>query len=215
MKNKILYLAMIIITIIGAIIIGIKGFEFDIVYRKTKMVEIYLGKEFELNDIKDITNEVMPGKEVKLNKIGEFENTVAITVDEIVDEELEVLIQKINEKYELENKKEDILSVELAHTRIRDIIKPYIIPVLTVTIIVLVYFVFIFRKVGLINIIEKYILNVLLTETTIIGLIAIMGIPVAEYTIAILVTIYGILLIAQSFNLKIKLDKIKLEENNK
>ena len=60
MKKKILYAVMIIITIIGAIIIGIKGFEFDIAYRKTKMIEIYLGKEYNLEDIKNITNEVIP-----------------------------------------------------------------------------------------------------------------------------------------------------------
>lgn len=215
MKNKILYIVMIIITIIGAIIIGTKGFEFDIAYRKTKMVEIYLGKEFELNDIKNITNEVLVGKEVKLNKIGEFENTVAITVDGITDEELDLLIKKVNEKYELENKTEEILSVDLAHTRLRDIVKPYIMPVIIVTIIALVYFMLIYKKVGIINICIKYLLNVVLPEATIIGLIAIIGLPIAEYTMALLVTIYSILLIIYSYNLKIKLDKIKSEENNK
>jgi len=215
MKKKILYAVMIIITIIGAIIIGIKGFEFDIAYRKTKMIEIYLGKEYNLEDIKNITNEVIPEREVKLNKVGEFENTVAITVDSITDEEFDLLIQKVNEKYELENEKEDILSVDLAHIRLRDIIKPYIVPVIIVTIISLVYFIFIYRKVGIINIVIKYLLNILLPETAIIGLIAIVGIPVAEYTMAVLVTIYSILLIAYSYNLKTKLDKIKLEEEKK
>ena len=190
--KKILYAVMIIITIVGAIIIGTKGFEFDIAYRKTKMIEIYLGKEFELDDIKNITNEVMPDKEVKLNKIGEFENTVAITIDNITDEELDLLVQKVNEKYELENKKEDILSVELAHTRLRDIIKPYIVPVVIFTLITLAYFMFIYRKVGIINIFIKYLLNVVLPETTLIGLIAIIGVQVAEYTMTMLVVIYSI-----------------------
>lgn len=215
MKSKILYLVMIIITIIGAIIISTKGFEFDIAYRKTKMIEIYIGKEFELNAIKDITNDVLAEKEIKLNKIGEFENTVAITAHNITDEEFDLLIQKVNEKYDLDNKKEDILSVELPHTRLRDIVKPYFIPVTIFTIITLIYFIFIYRKVGILNIIIKYLLNVLLPETTLIGLIAIIGMPIAEYTIAMLIVLYGILLIAQSSNLKIKLDKIKLEENNK
>lgn len=215
MKNKILYLIMIIVTIIGAIIIGIKGFEFNIAYRKTKMIEIYIGKEFDLNDIKDITNEVLTGKEVKLNKIGEFENTVAITVDEISDEEFDLLIQRTNEKYELENSKEDILSVELAHTRLRDIIKPYIIPVITITIIILIYLSFIYRKIGIMNLILKYLLNVILPEMTIISLIAISRISIAEYTMATLVIIYNILLIIYSYNLKIKLDKLKLEEEKK
>jgi len=215
MNKKILYITMIIITIIGSIIIGTRGFDFDIGYRKTKMIEIYLGKEFELNDIKNITNEVLREKEVKLNKIGEFENTVAITIDDITDEEFDLLIQKVNEKYELENKKEDILSVELAHTRLRDILKPYFIPLVIFTIIVLTYFIFIYRKVGILNIFIKYLLNVLLPELTIIGAMAICRIPMAEYIIAMLVIIYSILLMIQSYNLKLKLNKIKLEESKK
>lgn len=213
MKNKILYLVMIIIIIIGTIIIATKGFEFDIDYRKTKMVEIYLGKEFEIEDIKNITNEVL--KEVKINKVGEFENTVAITVDEITDEELELLIQKTNEKYELENAKEDILSVDLAHTRLRDILRPYIKPMIILTILTLVYLIFIYRKVGLINIIIRYLLNVILPEFTLISLIAILGMPIATYTISILVVLYAVLLIIYSYKLKTKLDEIKLEEDKK
>lgn len=215
MKKKILYAVMIIITIIGAIMIATKGFEFDIDYRKTKMVEIYLGKEFELEDIKNITNEVLVGKEVKLNKVGEFENTLSITLEDITDEEFDLLIQKVNEKYELENKKEDILSVELPHTRLRDIVKPYIVPVIAFTLITLVYFVLIYKKVGIINVFIKYLLNVILPETTIIGLIAILSIQITEYTMAILVCGYSILLILQSYNLKVKLDNIKLEENKR
>jgi len=215
MKSKILYIIMLVIIIIGAIITVTKGFEFDIAYRNTKMIEIYLEKEFDLKDIKSITNEVMPDKEVKLNKIGEFENTVAITVDSITDEEFELLIQKVNEKYELENKKEDILSVEIPNTRLRDIIKPYIIPVTIVTIITVVYFAILYKKVGLINIISKFVLNTVLPEGTIVGLIAILGVPVAEYTMAVLTAIYGVLLIICSYTLKVKLDKIKLEEEKK
>jgi len=215
MKNKILYLVMIVIMIVGAIIVGTKGFEYDIAYRKTKMVEIYIGKEFNLNDIENITNEIMAGKEVKLNKVGEFENTVAITVDSLTDEEFDLLIQKVNEKYELENKKEDILSVELANTRLRDIVTPYVMPVTIFTIITLIYFAFIYRRVGILNIIIKYLLNVVLPEVTIISLIAILGMPIAEGTMASLVIIYSILLISHSYNLKVKLDKIKSEENNK
>ena len=213
MKNKILYLVMIIIAIIGAVIVGTKGFDFNIAYRKTKMVEIYLGKEFELNDIKNITNEVMNGKEIKLNKIGEFENTVAITVDSITDEELELLIQKVNEKYELENKKEDILSVDLANIRLRDIIDPYIVPLVVTTIIILIYYILIYRKVGVINIILKYLLNVILPEISLVSVMAVASIPVSDYTMPALVVIYGVLLIANSYNLRVNLDKIKLEEN--
>lgn len=215
MKNKILYLVMIIITVVGAVIAGTKGFEFDIAYRKTKMVELLIGKEFNIEDIRNITNDVLKAKEVKLNKVGEFENTVAITVDSITDEEIDLLVQKVNEKYELEIKKEDVLSLNLANTRLRDIIKPYIIPVIIVTIISLVYFMLIYRKVGIINVCIKYVLNVILPEASIIGLFAIIGMPIAEYTMALLTAIYGILLIVNSYNLKIKLDKIKLEENKK
>ena len=88
-------------------------------------------------------------------------------------------------------------------------------PVGIFTVITLVYFVFIYRKVGVLSIVIKYLLNVLLPELTIIGAIAICRIPIAEYMIAMLVIIYSIFLMIQSYNLKRKLNKIKLEENKK
>ena len=212
MIKKVLYLLMLVIIIVGAIIIGTKGFKFDIAYRKTKMIEIYIGKEFNLDDIKNITNEVLGNKEVKLNKIGEFENTVAITLDNITDEEFDLLIQKTNEKYELENKKEDILSVEIANLRLRDIIKKYVTPVIIMTILTLICFIILYKKVGIVNIIIKYLLNVLIPECAIISLIAITRLQVAEYTMSLLVIVYSILLIIQSFILKLQSDKIKVEE---
>lgn len=213
MKNKILYLVMLVIIIIGIITIATKGFVFGIDYRKTKMIELYLGKEFNIEDIKEITNEVLKQKEVKIKKVGEFENTVAIIVDEISDEELELLIQKTNEKYELEILKKDVLSVDLANIKLKDIIKPYIKPLVILTIITLIYLVLIFKKLGVINIIVKYLVNVILPEITIISLVAIIGVPIKIYLLTTLVIAYVILLIINSFNCKVKLDKIKIEED--
>ena len=51
-KAKILSIILIIIIIAGIIVIGTKGFNFDLKYEKSQKVELYLEQEFEINDIK-------------------------------------------------------------------------------------------------------------------------------------------------------------------
>ena len=61
-KTKILSIIILLIIIAGVIVIVAKGFNFDLRYEKSQRVELYLEQEFEINDIKAITNEVMPGR---------------------------------------------------------------------------------------------------------------------------------------------------------
>ena len=68
-KAKILTIILIIIIIAGIIVIGTKGFNFDLKYEKSQKIELYLEQEFEINDIKAITNEVMQGKQVMIQKV--------------------------------------------------------------------------------------------------------------------------------------------------
>ena len=57
MKNKSLYIIMIIAIILGAIIVKTKGFNYSTLYSEHKIVEIIVGKEYELKDIEKIADE--------------------------------------------------------------------------------------------------------------------------------------------------------------
>ena len=67
MKNKIL-VGLAIVIIIGIIIITFLGFNVDICYRNYNLVDIKIGQDFNINDIKQITNEVFPKKSVEIQK---------------------------------------------------------------------------------------------------------------------------------------------------
>ena len=53
-NNKIIYIALICIIIVGAIVTGLKGLNFGLKYRLNKQIEIYIGKEFDNKDRKSV-----------------------------------------------------------------------------------------------------------------------------------------------------------------
>ena len=56
-KKKLIVIILIAIIIIAGITITLtKGLNYDLRYQDTKRVELYLGKEFEIADIKQITD---------------------------------------------------------------------------------------------------------------------------------------------------------------
>ena len=72
-KAKILSIILAIIIIAGIIVIATKGFNFDLKYEKSQKVELYIEQDFNISDIKAITDEVMPGKQVIIQKVEVFE----------------------------------------------------------------------------------------------------------------------------------------------
>ena len=182
-KAKILSIILIIIIIAGIIVIGTKGFNFDLKYEKSQKVELYLEQEFEINDIKAITNEVMQGKQVMIQKVEVFEDTVSITAKEITDEEKTNLITKINEKYGTELSADTTETQNIPHTKARDILMPYVVPFAISTVIILIYMAVRYHKLGSIKIILKTIGINILTQATLISIIAITRIPFGRLTI--------------------------------
>ena len=189
-KAKILSIILIIIIIAGIIVIGTKGFNFDLKYEKSQKVELYLEQEFEINDIKAITNEVMQGKQVMIQKVEVFEDTVSITAKEITDEEKTNLITKINEKYGTELSADTTETQNIPHTKARDILMPYVAPFAISTVIILIYMAVRYHKLGSIKIILKTIGINILTQATLISIIAITRIPFGRLTIPMILLVY-------------------------
>lgn len=189
-KAKILSIILVVIIIAGIIVIATKGFNFDLEYEKTQKVELYLEQNFEISDIKEITNEVMPGKQVIIQKVEVFEDSVSITAKEITDEEKTNLIAKVNEKYNTELSADTIEIENIPHTRARDIVKPYVAPFIIATIIILVYMAIRYHKLGSIKIIAKTIGINLVAQVTLFSIIAITRIPFGRLTIPMVLAIY-------------------------
>ena len=140
MKKKIIIsLALVAIIILGIIFTTIIMLNSNLLYKEHKQIDISLGKEFENSDIEGIVKEVTGSNEVVIQKLEVYEDMVSISVKEISDEQLENLNTKINEKYEIENAKEDLKVIDIPKVTFGDYIKPYIKPLLISLLIIAIY----------------------------------------------------------------------------
>ena len=98
MRDKILYLVMLVTIILGIIIIAAKGFNYSIIYSEHKRLEIIIGKEYEINDAKKIVNETIKSNHI-VRKATLFETSLFIDAKEFNDDEITNLFTKLNEKY--------------------------------------------------------------------------------------------------------------------
>ena len=211
-KNNIKYLLICIIILAGIIMIAIKGFKFDLSYEATKKVEIYIGKEFDVKDIKAITNETLGNKDVLIEKVEIFEDMVSIKSKDITDEEKNNIVTKINEKYELENKAEEVNVVNVPHTRLKDIYKKYVYPFIISIVIILLYSAIRFRKIGAFKSMLKIILTVVLSEATFMSVVALSRIPIGRITTTIILLLYVVSIICIISKLENKLIEKRQKE---
>lgn len=195
-NKKIIYIVLICIIIIGAIITGFKGLNFELKYAPNKEVEINIGKEFDNNDIKQIVKEVIGNKEVIIQKVELYDEIVSIITKEITDEQIEQINEKVNAKYQISNETKDLLITENANLRGRDLAKPFIFPIAVSLVIILVYAVIRFRKINVFEILSKIIGMNILAQLLYVSILAIIRIPINALTIPIAIAIYMIITLA-------------------
>lgn len=103
MKKKIIILSIVVI-LIGIVMVAIKGFNVNLKYRAHEVAIISIDQDYSVKDIKNIAKEVLGKKEVQIEKYGTYSESVAIHSDEISDEQLQNIVNKINEKYNVNQK---------------------------------------------------------------------------------------------------------------
>lgn len=211
-KAKILSIISAIIIIAGIIVIATKGFNFDLKYEKSQKIELYIEQDFNISDIKTITDEVMPGKQVIIQKVEVFEDSVSITASEVTDDEKTNIITKINEKYGTELSADSTETQDIPHTRARDIVKPYAWPFAIATIIILAYMAIRYHKLGSIKIITKTIGINLVSQATLISIIAITRIPFGRLTIPMVLAVYLLTMVGLTARFEKRLEENKTEK---
>ena len=189
-----------------------KGFNFDLKYQDTKQIEFGLDKQFSISDIKAITDEVLNNEQVLIRKVEVYEDAVNITAKEITDEQKANIITKVNEKYGTELNAEEIEVTTIAHTKGRDIIKPYVVPFIIATIIILVYMMIKYYKLNSVKVLVKTIGVILLTQILLFSIMAITRIPIGRLTIPLVLTVYMLTLVWYTSKLENQL-KAKKQEN--
>lgn len=210
-KQKMIIAIIILIIIAGIIITATMGLNFDLRFQESKKVELYLGKDFEIKDIKQITNEVIPNQYVIVQKVEVYEDSVSIIAKDINDEQKQNLVNKVNEKYGTEISNDTTEIVTIPHTRGRDLVKPYILPFAISMIIILVYMAVRYRKLGVIKTVLQTIFVCILTQVVLLSIIAITRIPVGRLTMPISVAVYLLTLVGVTSNLE---NKLKIENES-
>ena len=186
--KKIVYAILICIIIAGIVIIATIGLNADIIYSKNVEIDVYLGKTFEKNDIKNIVNDVFPNERVIIQEIEMFGDMFSITLaDNRTEEELNTkvdeLTTKINEKYEVELSEDDIDVVHNAKIRLSSIILPYVYILAIAIVLVLVFVGFRYKKLGIIKTLATYLLSIAASELVLLSIIAITRFPINRMVI--------------------------------
>lgn len=208
--KKIVQVLLICLIIAGIIVISTAGFNVGLKYSEHIEISINVGSQFNVADIKAITKEVFGNTNVLVQQVELYKDMVQITVKEATEEQISSLNDKINEKYGLENQLTDIKVVNVSNVRLRNIIKPYILPISIVSVITIVFAMIVFRKLGALKVAYEMAISIVAPQAILASLYAVIRIPVNRLTsiIAIIIFIMSIILPMVKLN-KVKEEKLK------
>ena len=200
MKNK-LYKKLIIVAICLVIIIAgtvvklIKGMNYQLKWKKTKSIVLYLD-DAQKNDLDLVVKEAFPGKDFKIQNLEE-DDEFLVTIDyiNISYNEMSSFVDKLNEKYNMDLTVEDLEIRVNNNVLLLDVVKPYLIPILITVIVVSVYFILRYKKIGAIKIIENLIYGIVMPQWVYFAILALSRLPVGYYTLPISILIYLISII--------------------
>ncbi len=209
-SKKIIILGVILLIIAGLIVVALRGFNVSLMFGKHETIEIKIGKEVDLKMMEQISKETFQSKNFMVKELEVFGDSIQINVESITDEEKTNLIHRINETFGVSKTVEDLNIHSVANKRIRDVIKLYILPVVTSFVVVFIYFLIRFRKINAMQIIVDFIQKVVFIETILLSIIAITRLPVTDIVIFMLILIPIIELIVTTLKSE---EKLELEEN--
>lgn len=188
-----------IIILAGIIITCMFGFNFSLIYNNHKEIDIYIGKEFENIDIYEITKEVVGNQRIIVQKVELYQDMASISVKDISDEQLETLNSKINEKYQTENKVENLLITSVSNVRGRDLINPYLLPIgisFGIIAIYLLVYMLVYKKMGknikILSTLLKSLGSIIGIQLLYLSIISITRLPINRLTIPTGIILYAI-----------------------
>lgn len=212
LKNKkILPILVLVIIIVGVIMLAIKGMNYGLIYGNNTTIKMNLKLEKEA-EAEDIIKEVF-GKHYSIKTANNTEENIIITVKTASEEQINTFITKINEKYDLSISNEDLEITNNPKINGKDIIRPYVAPTIITSIIVVLYFIIRYKKLGILKTLITTLLTILGTQMIYLSIYAIVRIPVNELAmpISMLILILSFIILAEIF----EKDMLKLKSNKK
>lgn len=211
-KKIIFGIVTLIVIIAGIVMVAVKGFNVELRYTANKKVELAIEQDIDFNKIQEKADEVF-GKGKNIVEItGMFKDSVQIVSKEITEEQKNSLVEKINELYPQESTAEGeepkklldaskITVEDIQNARIRDFLKPYIIPMIVTTVVILVYYAMRYNKLGILKVILKSGLTIGIAQLVLLSLLAIIRFPMGGLTLPLILIVYVASLIYTNNNL--------------
>lgn len=188
--KKVIQILLICLIIAGIIVIATVGFNVGIKYKENTQISINIGTEFKIDDIRKITNEVFRGQTVLIQQVELYKDMVQITVEDATEEQISNLNSKINEKYNLEHQVSDIVVTDSSNVRLRNIVKPYIMPVAIVSILTIAFAMIVYRKLGTWKVAYTIAMSIVAPQAILSSFYAVTRLPINRLTPAIAIAIY-------------------------
>ena len=219
MKKKIIYAVLIFIIVLGIVIIATKGLKADIVYSQNERIDVYLGKEYNKEEVENLAKEVFGVNRVLLNQVEYYGDMFSLIVPANIPEfnnKVEEFNKKINEKYELKNEIGNEVEVKhQSNIRLSSLLKQYISPICISLVIIVIYASIRFRKIGSMRALANYILVILTSECLYLSFLAIFRFNINRIVIPIglLIYILGICIVTTIEENKLEMHRESLKEN--
>ncbi|MCI9063596.1 MAG: hypothetical protein HFJ17_03220 [Clostridia bacterium] len=193
-RNKILYIVICLVIVIGIVMWKNKGFNLELQYSARDQINISNKTGINKDEVNQIVSDVLQNSRYFIQDVETFGNAISIVADEITDEQKNQIIDKFNEKYGTDIKGEDIEIVSIPFTRIKDAIKPYILPGIVTTVIILLYFGIRFKDLKISKVILETVIDIILSELFLFSVFAICRIPFGRVAIALGIGLYAIVI---------------------
>lgn len=218
--KKIIYIVLAVLIIVGMAITATIGLNVDIIYKTHEEIEVYAGKETNKTEIEAIAKEIFGNQKIIVNNIEVFNDAFLIKVENVSDEQIESLKQKMIEKYEIQNTDNIVKRNQVSNLRLRDIVKHYVVPannmpIIVSTIIILAFMAIRFKKLGSIKVLLQTVAMIAMSEVLLLSIIAITRYPVNRYIIPTGLIVYiGTIIITNMQFIK-NLEEYNSEQENK
>ena len=187
MKKKIINIAVIVLIIVSLIITAIKGLNIDLVYSEGVTVSITGDSEIKKEDAAEVASRVWTDNNFLIQKVEYFDDCIMVKVKEISEEQLELFVNKFNEKFNTEKTLADVTVEHVSNVKLSALIEPYIVPVGMSTLVILAYYAVRFKgSKQMISVIR----NLILSEGIVYSIYAIGRIGINDITIPIALSVY-------------------------
>lgn len=213
--KSIIAVLFVLVVIFGLFMAFNKGINTGLMYTEREQIGIMLGTQFDVSDMRNIANEVFKNEKYLIQKATIFEDTVIIQRKEISEEQKQKLVEKINEKYSLDIKVEDVEIEKVGARDLKKDLEKYILPFSITLFLIIAYFIFRFKKLGALRTMVRFVTTVIFAELLYISVLSISQIEIGRLFAPIGFMLYMLCVIVSTAVFEKERAELILNENNK